>query len=307
MACSNTRAPTLWRECWRTARSPTEHWGQTPMVRGASELQSERMELWFTFIELAPTIFTIGAVATILAEITCRWVTGRSLPLRQWALSSFAGFSFVASKHVVGYALVIPLHLHLYQFRIFDLDLLNPLTWLAIFLLRDLVSYWVHRGEHRIQVLWASHSIHHSFEEMSPSCAMRVPWMETVYKAPATLWMPFLGVDIRLVIGVDVIAALVSILQHTELFPARSSGVLQRWFIVPSHHRVHHGSNDLYLDRNFGAVLCIWDRMFGTFQAETEQARYGVLGRPLDSPRDMVLGKYPDLASAAWHRGLAHR
>lgn len=253
------------------------------------------MEIWFTFTERAPLIFLIGALATVGAEVGSRVITGKSLPLRAWWLSAVAGFTFIASKHVIGYALIIPIHLYLYQFRLFDLNLWNPLVWLGIFFARDLVSYWMHRAEHHFSVLWASHSIHHSFEEMSPSCAMRVPWMESIYKAPATLWMPLLGVDIRLVIGIDVIAALVSIAQHTELFAAKPTGLLQRWFVVPSHHRVHHGSNNIYLDRNFGAVLCIWDRMFGTFQPETEPATYGILGRPLDSPKDMVLGKYPDL------------
>ncbi len=240
-------------------------------------------------------IFLIGAIATVTAEIGSRVFAGRSLPLRQWKLSAVAGFTFMAGKHVIGYALIIPIHLFLFQFRLFELDLWNPLVWIGIFLARDLVSYGMHRAEHRFSILWASHAIHHSFEEMSPSCAMRVPWMEAIYKAPATLWMPLLGVDIRLVIGIDVIAALVSIAQHTELFPAKPKGLLQRWFIVPSHHRVHHGSDDIYLDKNFGAVLCIWDRMFGTFQPEIQPATYGILGRPLDTPKDMVLGKYPDL------------
>lgn len=256
------------------------------------------METWFKFIEVAPTIFAVCAVITVLAEVASRLLTGRSLPLREWSLSAVAGFSFMATKYVFGYAIILPIHLYLFQFRLFDLDLWNPLVWVTIFLLRDFVSYWVHRTEHAVKVLWASHSIHHSFEEMSPSCAMRVPWMESIYKAPTTLWMPLFGVDIRLLIGIDVIAALVSIAQHTELFSAKRTGLLQRFFIVPSHHRVHHGSNEVYLDKNFGAVLCIWDRMFGTFQPEVEPARYGILGRPLDSAKDMVLGKYPDLLSS---------
>jgi len=111
--------------------------------------------------------------------------------------------------------------------------------------------------------------------------------------------MPLVGVDFRLVIGIDVIAALISIAQHTELFPPKPTGFLQRFFIVPSHHRVHHGSNDPYLDKNFGAVLCIWDKLFGTFEPETVPVQYGILGRPLESARDMVLGKYPDLAMSA--------
>ena len=265
------------------------------------------MELWFTFTKHAPMIFAIGAVATISVEVLHRCLAGSSIPYRQWWLSAVAGFTFIGSKHLIGYGIMLPLHLFLFRYRLFDLDLWNPLTWIGIFVARDFVSYWTHRIEHRAPLLWASHSIHHSFEEMSPSVAMRVPWMENFYKVPATLWMPLVGVDFRLVVGIDVIAALVSIGQHTEMFPAKPTGILQRYFIVPSHHRVHHGSNDLYLDKNFGAVLCIWDKFFGTFQAETMPVIYGILGRPLDTSRDMVLGKYPDLALSLASHKLAPR
>ena len=257
------------------------------------------MDIWFWFAGVAPTVFAICATATVIGEVVCRLLTGRSLPLHEWWLSTVAGVSFMATKYLFGYAVILPLHLFVYQFRLVELDLWNPWSWLLIFMIRDFVSYWNHRGEHRFAFFWASHSIHHSFEEMSPSCAMRVPWMETFYKAPTTLWLPLLGVDIRIVVGLDVIAALVSILQHSEHFPAKRSGIMQRFLIVPSHHRVHHGTNQIYLDKNFGAVLCIWDRLFGTFQAEIEPATYGVLGRSLNSPKDMVFGKYPDLALAA--------
>ena len=119
--------------------------------------------------------------------------------------------------------------------------------------------------------------------------------MENIYKIPFGLWMPLIGFDFRLVVGIDTLAALISIAQHTDRFPAKPTGWLQRVFIVPSHHRVHHGTNEVYLDKNFGAVLCIWDKAFGTFQPEVEPARFGILGRPLDRRRDMVLGGYPDL------------
>lgn len=257
------------------------------------------MRLWFTYLRLAPTLLALGVALTVVLELACRLIQGRRLPLRAMRLSAVAGFVYLGGKYVARFTLILPLYLVLYRYRLFDLDPWNPLVWVAVFLMRDLVSYWMHRTEHRVTWLWASHSIHHSFEEMSPSCATRVPWMENFYKAPFGLWMPLLGFDFRLAVGIDVAAALISIVQHTEAFPAKADGWLQRWFIVPSHHRVHHGTNDVYLDKNFGAVLCIWDRIFGTFQPETEPVRYGILGRPLASARDMVLGQYPDLVKAA--------
>lgn len=253
------------------------------------------MNLWFAFTDRAPLVLTVGVAVTVGAELVSRRLSGRAVPFDEMKLSAVAGFSFMAVKVVAGYALALPVHLFVYRFRLFELDLWNPLTWLGIFLMRDFVSYWAHRIEHGNRWLWASHSIHHSFETMSPSCATRIPWMENLYKIPFGLWMPLIGFDFRLVVGIDTLAALISILQHTDRFPAKPEGWLQRVFIVPSHHRVHHGTNEAYLDKNFGAVLCVWDKLFGTFQPEVEPARFGILGRPLNRRRDMVLGRYPDL------------
>lgn len=253
------------------------------------------MHLWFGFIGIAPALFAACLTFAVIVECASRVVRGRPPQWRAMWLSAVAGISSIGVKHVVGPLLVLPIHLFLSRFAVVHIDMWNPLSWLAIFLARDLISYWGHRLEHATPWLWASHAVHHSFEKMSPSVSTRVPWMEMIYKIPLSLWMPLVGIDIRLIIGIDVCAALISILQHTEAFPAKPNGLLQRVFVVPSHHRVHHGTNTIYLDKNFGAVLCIWDKMFGTFQAETESARYGVLGRKLDSAPDMIWGKYPDL------------
>lgn len=265
----------------------------------APSLVAAVMSLWFTYVRLAPMIFVAGVAGTVALEVASRRLRGRPLPVQEMRLSAVAGFVFLGAKYVAKYGVILPLFMVVYQHRIFDLNPLNPLVWVAVFLVRDFVYYWVHRAEHTVRWLWASHAIHHSFEEMSPSCSTRIPWMENFYKIPTSLWMPLLGFDVRLMVGIDVAAALISIVQHTEAFPARPEGWLQRWFIVPSHHRVHHGVNPRYLDKNFGAVLCIWDRMFGTFEPETEPVRYGILGRPLHSTRDMILGGYPDLVKAA--------
>lgn len=271
--------------------------GPPPYNRGMdpTTLLYQLMTLWFAFTDRAPLILAIGIAVTVAGEVVSRTIRGRAVAVAEMKLSALAGVTFMVVKTIAGYGLVLPVHLFLYRYRLFDLDLWNPLTWVAVFLIRDVVSYWVHRLEHTNRWLWASHSIHHSFETISPSCATRVPWMENLYKLPFGLWMPIVGFDFRLVVGIDVVAALVSIVQHTERFPARPDGWLQRIFIVPSHHRVHHGVNPDYLDKNFGAVLCLWDRLFGTFEPEVEPARFGILGRPLDRPRDMVLGRYPEL------------
>ena len=256
------------------------------------------MNLWFLFTEYAPEIFVAGIATIVVADLATRLFKGRELPLTEMKLSTVSAAFFMVAKFAAKYSIILPIHLFVYQFRLFELDLASPYTWLLVFLIRDFVSYWAHRLEHKVSWLWASHAIHHSFEEMTPSCSIRLPWMENFYKVPFTLWMPLMGFDIRMVVAIDILAALISVAQHNEFFKANPNGLMQKVFIVPSHHRVHHGTNEKYLDKNFGAVLCVWDKAFGTFQPETEPATYGILGRPLNSPKDMLLGKYPDLISS---------
>ena len=162
-----------------------------------------------------------------------------------------------------------------------------------MFLIRDLVYYTEHRIEHRVRALWASHMIHHSPETIGAATAIRLPWMEALYKPWFSLWMPLIGFDPLLSIALDAFAAIISIWQHS---PRASAPRAIGWFAVtPSAHRVHHGSNAEYLDKNFGAVLIVWDRLFGTYQAEVAPVRFGITTDKLDSTREVLTGGYPAL------------
>jgi sterol desaturase/sphingolipid hydroxylase (fatty acid hydroxylase superfamily) len=195
---------------------------------------------------------------------------------------------------------VVMLSLSLWVYRnarLATLDLTNPLVWLGAFVVRDHLYYWVHRTEHRVKVLWASHLVHHSPEEFGFTTAVRVPWMEAVYKPWLGLWVPLLGFNPLAFVALDAFAATIGQLQHTTAWRRRS--VLDLVFITPSAHRVHHGSNPEYLDRNFGAVLCVWDRLYGTYCAETVPVRYGLIGHnPVQDAGDTLLGGYPELVAA---------
>lgn len=149
----------------------------------------------------------------------------------------------------------------------------GPLVWVATFLAVDFIYYWWHRFTHEVNIGWATHVVHHQSEEYNLAVALRQSLTSAISSAPFYLPLAILGVP-PLVLAVCV--ALNTLYQfwiHTET--VRSLGPLEWVLNTPSHHRVHHAVNPRYLDRNYGGVLIVWDRLFGTFEAETEQPIYG--------------------------------
>ena len=156
----------------------------------------------------------------------------------------------------------------------FRLDPGDWWVWVLLFFCDDLAYYTYHRAHHRIRVFWATHVVHHSSHHYNLSTALRQDWTpfsSIFFWAPLALvgfqpWMIFLAISWNLLYQFWI---------HTERI-----GRMPRWyeavFNTPSHHRVHHGSNEQYLDRNYGGVLIVWDRIFGSFAPERERVRYGL-------------------------------
>jgi sterol desaturase/sphingolipid hydroxylase (fatty acid hydroxylase superfamily) len=149
----------------------------------------------------------------------------------------------------------------------------GPLAWLAALVGVDFCYYWFHRLHHEVRILWAAHVTHHSSTRYNLATALRQTWTPMtglVFYAPLAL----LGVDPVLFLTSYALNLLYQFWIHTELIDRL--GPLERVFNTPSHHRVHHGSNLRYLDRNHGGILIVWDRLFGTFEPEGEPVRYGL-------------------------------
>ncbi|MGW2208776.1 sterol desaturase family protein [Streptomyces sp. NPDC001781] len=150
----------------------------------------------------------------------------------------------------------------------------SPWTWLLLFLAEDLAYYVFHRAHHRVRVLWASHVVHHSSLRFNLSTALRQSW------TPMTtlpFWLPLalLGVPPWMILLQQSVSLVYQFFLHTERVDKLWRPV--EWvFNTPSHHRAHHGSNHVYLDRNYGGILIVWDRLFGSFEAEGERAVYGL-------------------------------
>ncbi len=155
-----------------------------------------------------------------------------------------------------------------------------PVTWWAgalCFVLDDLAYYAFHRSAHRVRWFWASHVIHHSSQHYNLTTALRQTWtgfwsLSFAFRLPLLL----LGFDVRLVLFVAGINLIYQFWVHTEAVRRLPFGL--EWVLnTPSHHRVHHGSNPRYLDRNYAGVFIVWDRLFGTFEPEDEPVRYGLV------------------------------
>ncbi|HUS63400.1 MAG TPA: sterol desaturase family protein [Kofleriaceae bacterium] len=157
--------------------------------------------------------------------------------------------------------------------------------WLALFLLEDLCFYVFHRVSHRCRIFWASHVTHHSSEQFNMSVAFRQTWTPFV---AVVFWLPLLlvGFDPLMVMFVQATSLFYQDLLHSQLLPRL--GPLEWVFNTPRHHAVHHGSNAPYIDRNYGGVLIIWDRLLGTYAPRTEPVRFG-LTRPLASHNPLVI------------------
>ncbi len=209
--------------------------------------------------------------------------------------SVVAGFSYAVAKSAVSQLLMFAVALHVHdRYGIFELSATVWWTWIVLFVSRDFVYYWVHRAEHRFAGLWASHMIHHSSREFSFTTAVRMPWMEALYKPVLYLWAPLMGFHPAAAAVYGGLVLMIGQVQHTELWGRMPR--MERFFVTPSVHRVHHGSNEQYLDKNYGSMLTIWDHLFGTFEPEVESVRYGLTGdKSVTNVREALVGGYDTL------------
>jgi sterol desaturase/sphingolipid hydroxylase (fatty acid hydroxylase superfamily) len=147
-------------------------------------------------------------------------------------------------------------------------------AWVLLFAADDLSYYWFHRVSHENRVFWASHVVHHSSRHYNLSTALRQTWVPMTY-FPFWLWMPLVGFAPWMVLLAQSWSLIYQFGLHTERV-RRLPRPLEAVLNTPSHHRVHHGSNAQYLDRNYGGILIVWDRLFGTYEPEGERVRYGL-------------------------------
>ena len=147
-------------------------------------------------------------------------------------------------------------------------DAHRVLTWVVAFVVLDFVYYWAHRACHSWRPLWALHAVHHQAREMNLSVGLRGPMLAVLQIVPFLVPLAILGIPLSVMFPMYIAHTIYKLLVHTRV--VGKLGVLEHVLVTPSQHRVHHAINERFLDKNFGGVLAIWDRLFGTKQVEDE-------------------------------------
>ncbi len=150
-------------------------------------------------------------------------------------------------------------------------------VWVLAIVGTDLAYYTEHRVQHRVRLFWAAHSVHHSSQHFNMSTAVRLPWLIPGRFLTATVYIPLalVGIPVWMIFLSKAIVLLFQYPLHTERV-GKLPAPIEYLFNTPSHHRVHHGANNPYLDKNYGGIFILWDRLFDSYAEETEKIRYGL-------------------------------
>jgi sterol desaturase/sphingolipid hydroxylase (fatty acid hydroxylase superfamily) len=197
------------------------------------------------------------------------------------------GAAYQVAEGFMAFVFTAAVFIWVYQHRLFDIPV-NAWTVIPIFVMVEFCYYWFHRCSHRVRWFWSAHVPHHSGEVMNFTTAMR----QSILNAFIGIWVFYLppvilGVPPGVILFMLAVDLAYQYFVHTE-----SIGKLPAWyeyvFDTPSNHRVHHGRNPQYIDKNYGGVLIIFDRWFGTYEPEVEKVEYGVV-RQVKSHNFLVL------------------
>jgi sterol desaturase/sphingolipid hydroxylase (fatty acid hydroxylase superfamily) len=219
-----------------------------------------------------------GFIFLLLLELALTRYTSRGKSIRGYEVrDTFAslamGIGYLITKiPVVGTIYVV--NSMLFEHRIFELS--ESAWWFfpALLVCEDFCYYWFHRLHHEVRLLWAAHINHHSSQHYNLSTALRQSWTTAVTAPIFWVPLPLIGFSPEMVLTAQSISLLYQYWIHTELIG--SMGPFGWIFNTPAHHRVHHGRNAIYLDRNHGGTLIIWDRLFGTFEKESIPVDFGL-------------------------------
>lgn len=161
-------------------------------------------------------------------------------------------------------------------------------VWGILFIVNDFISYWYHVAGHKINWFWATHSVHHSSQQFNVSISFRNSWVGNLNgRFIFWSWLAILGFDPLMIVVVYQVGLVYQSWLHTKRI-GKLPKAFEYIMNTPSHHRVHHGSNPEYLDKNMGGVLIIWDRIFGTYAEEKEEVVYG-LTKPVSTSNPILL------------------
>lgn len=261
-----------------------------------------------------PGLLALPILLPLLAAAEGAWRMrkGMGYDWKAWWTSLGDAFGRMLINRMIGGGLLGLLWLGVAQFRVADIAMDRWWHWALLFAGQEFCYYWMHRADHRIRWFWLNHSVHHSPEQYALSSAYRLGWTGKI-TAAAVFFAPlaWLGFPVLLVLAALAANLSYQFWLHTELI-GKLPRPIEFLFNTPAHHRVHHASNPEYLDCNYGGVLIVFDRLFGTFREEKPGVpiRYG-LTEPLRSYNPVKIachawaGMFRDLRRArGWRKRL---
>lgn len=216
----------------------------------------------------------------VIVELSFQFYKNLSLYRLNETLTNISCGLIQQSANLVLKVVAVGIYQWLYEhLALFSIPV-NGWSIITLFILADFCYYWAHRKSHEVHLLWGSHVVHHQSERFNLSVALRQGMLQTLVNFWCYLPLAILGFDTLTFLSISILINLYQFWLHTEV--VGRLGWLEYVLNTPSHHRVHHGRNPNYLDKNFGGVLIIWDRWFGTFAPEREVVVYGTT-YPVDS------------------------
>jgi len=256
------------------------------------------MDQYAAIIALVAPVFLVAIAAEVVVDLMrrtrCYRINDAINSLSLGILSTYVRVGLRALM-LVPYALVVE---HAAPWK---LPADHWAVWVLAFVLYDFMFYWLHRLSHEWNVLWAVHVVHHQSEEYNLTTALRQAALVPLVSWPFFLPLALLGIPWEVTGVVSILQLLYQFWPHTRHIGRM--GVLDRWIQTPSNHRVHHAQNDRYLDRNYGGILMVWDRIFGTFQDELaeEPCVFGIRGQLRSwNPLWANWHVWQDLAVTSW-------
>lgn len=196
-------------------------------------------------------------------------------------------FAFLSIEYIIGLLFLTKGYYWIHENMSLAHLPINFWTITCCILIADFAYYWDHRMMHRIGIGWATHTVHHSSEYFNMSVAYRFGPLDAIFPILFSLPIVMLGFNPMLVLLAEIFVQTFQTILHTEAI-GKLPKPIEYIFNTPSHHRVHHGSNQKYWDKNYAGILIIWDRILGTFEPEKEKVVYGI-STPLDSVNPILV------------------
>ncbi len=253
-------------------------WMFRPMAEPALSEWEQFLSDWFFLIALA---FLAFELVRYVVKKRFTWSLAADTATNFITLALYAGIGFLLYA-----ALYVSAFFFLHQFAIWDIGI----SWATVIIcvvLADLAYYWEHRFLHRVGIAWATHTVHHSSPNFNISVAYRFGPMDDFWPIVFHLPLVLVGFNPFVVFFAAMFVQLYQTALHTEAI-GKLPRFIEAVMNTPSHHRVHHGANAEYIDKNYGGIFIIWDRMFGTFSEEKAEVVYGIT-TPVDSVNPFVV------------------